>query len=92
MTIGQVLDFQRNTMRGYTRGHRGKGDVGSTGVGRYQFESNTLEQRAKKVFGAGYRNALFDPPTQDRLFDSHYAEHLAHGTLGTQWNVFRGRG
>lgn len=90
MTIGQVLNFQRGPMRAKTRGFRGEGDVGSTGVGRYQFESNTLEERAKKVFGANYKNIPFTRANQDALFDSHYSDHAKAGTLGTQWNILRG--
>lgn len=70
MTIGQVLDFQRNQMRPLTRGQRGKGDVGSTGVGRYQFESDTLEENAKKAFGKDYKNVQFTPETQEAVAET----------------------
>lgn len=78
MTIGQVLDYQRNTMRAKTRGKRGPGDVGSTGVGGYQFESGTLEQQARALFGANWRNVVFSASNQDRL-----AEHLYNSVKGS---------
>lgn len=67
MTLGQVQDFQKNVMRPLTRGRRSPGDVGSTGVGRYQFESRTLAENAEKTFGAGWRDVVFSPENQDRI-------------------------
>lgn len=91
MTIGQVVDFQNNVMRPATAGRRGAGDVGSTGVGAYQFESGTLQQQAKAVFGDKWRDMKFTPETQDVL-----AEHLFNqvkgnpGQLGSTWAAFSG--
>lgn len=91
MTIGQVLDFQHNVMRPATAGQRGVHDIGSTGVGAYQFESNTLQQQAQAVFGDKWRDMKFTPQTQDIL-----AEHLYNsvkgspGSLSNQWAAFQG--
>lgn len=87
MTIGQVLNFQRNQMLPRTRGRRGRDDPGTSAVGRYQFVSGTLESRARDVFGDNYKNVVFDEATQDRLFDKHYAEtaRRGFGALKQQW-------
>jgi hypothetical protein len=93
MTLGEVYDFQRGPMRERTRGFRGRGDVGSTGAGAYQFESGTLRQTAERLYGRGWRNIRFTPENQDRL-----AEHLYNSVrgnrraLGATWATFAGGG
>lgn len=93
MTIGEIVDWQRGPLRDATRGKRGAGDVGSTGVGAFQFESGTLEQNAKAVFGAKWRDQVFSPGTQDAV-----AEHLWNtvkgdpGKLSKTWAAFSGSG
>lgn len=77
MTIGQVYDYQKGPMRAATKGQRGPNDIGSTGVGAYQFESGTLAQNAAATFGKNWRDQPFTPENQDRI-----AEKL--------WNTVRG--
>ena len=77
MTIGQVLNFQRKQMRPLTKALDTKQGIGSTGVGRYQFESDTLEENAKKAFGKDYQNVQFTPDNQEVLAE-------------TLWNAVRG--
>lgn len=70
MTMGQVHDYQLQVIRPRTRGHPTRHDprgVGSTGVGAYGFESRTLEQMGREVFGADWRNQPFSPANQDRM-------------------------
>lgn len=67
MTMGAIYDWQRRVLRPRTRGRRGPGDVGSTGVGAYQFESGTLAENAALEFGPGWRNVLFSQGNQDRV-------------------------
>lgn len=91
MTIKEVLDFQRNVMRPATRGYRGKNDVGSTGVGAYQFESGTLAENARIALGDNWTNTIFSPEVQDRIAETLY--NRARGdrkTLGNTWFAFRG--
>lgn len=89
MRIGDVLDFQRNVMLPRTKGRRGADDPGTSAVGRYQFVSGTLENRARQVFGPNYKNVIFDERTQDALFAAHYNEHARNGTLRGQWASLR---
>lgn len=93
MTIGQVLDFQRNQMRAATKGFRGSSDVGSTGVGRYQFESDTLEENAKKAFGKDYETVQFTPENQEVLAETLW--NTVRGNpkrLAKTWGAFGGTG
>jgi muramidase (phage lysozyme) len=92
MTIGQVLDFQRNQMRPQTKGFRNSKDVGSTGVGRYQFESDTLEENAKKTFGKDFRNMQFTPETQDAVAETLWdAVKGDPKRLAKTWGAFGGK-
>jgi hypothetical protein len=92
MTIGQVLNFQRNQMRAATKGFRGSGDVGSTGVGRYQFESDTLEENAKKAFGKDYQNVQFTAANQEVLAETLWnAVRGSPQRLAKTWGAFGGK-
>lgn len=83
MTLGDVFNYQRGALRAQTRGRRGAGDIGSTGMGAYQFESLTLRTAAQRVFGAGWQNHQFTPETQNRLFEAIYAtEGLSPWAIG----------
>lgn len=91
MTIKEVLDFQRNVMRPATRGYRGKNDVGSTGVGAYQFESGTLAENARIALGDNWTNTIFSPEVQDRIAETLYNRVRGdRKTLGNTWFAFRG--
>ncbi len=100
MTIGQVLAYQGDvdnpapgTMRAATKGKRGPNDVGSTGVGAYQFEHDTLAQNAAATLGADWKNQPFSAANQDKI-----AEHLYDtvkgdpAKLGKTWAAFSGQG
>lgn len=89
MTIGQVYHFQTGPMRAATRGRRGRGDVGSTGVGAYQFESRTLAENARLTFGERWRSIPFTPENQDRVAETLYNRSRgSRRSLGQQWAVF----
>lgn len=93
MTLGELYDFQTGPMRAKTRGRRGAKDVGSTGAGAYQFESQTLADTAQKVFGANWRNVQFSGANQDKLAENLYNRVRGNAVaLGNTWNVFRGNG
>lgn len=90
MTLGELYDWQRGALRARTRGRRGPHDVGSTGVGAYQFESGTLAEHASALYGANWRAHIFSVRTQDEV-----AQHLYNSVkgspraLGATWNTFR---
>lgn len=93
MTIGQVLDYQKNVVRPATKGQRGAGDPGSTGVGAYQFESGTLAQQAQAAFGDNWRNVKFTPDNQDKIAETLYNSIRGdRDQLHNTWAVFRGAG
>lgn len=93
MTIGEVFDFQRGPMRARTRGRRGPDDVGSTGVGAYQFESLTLRENAQIAFGDNWRNVPFSAANQDRVAETLYNRVRGNrAQLGNTWAAFSGRG
>lgn len=97
MTMGQILDFQRNVMRPRTRGHLTASDprgIGSTGVGAYQFESRTLEENARLAFGPNWRDVLFSPGNQDRVAETLYNRVRGNpAQLRNTWAAFQpGRG
>jgi hypothetical protein len=89
MTMGQVHDFQLNTLRPQTRGKRGDGDVGSTGVGSYQFESGTLQQNAQEVFGDNWRSTPFTAANQRKVAEHLYNKVRGNRTaLSNTWAAF----
>lgn len=73
MTLGQVYAWQRGPLRSATRGRRGPGDIGSTGVGAYQFESETMRSTAMRLYGAGWASHTFSNATQDELATALHA-------------------
>lgn len=90
MTIGEILDFQRNVMRPLTRGRRGPNDVGSTGAGAYQFESGTLAENARLAFGPDWRSVMFSPGNQDRIAETLYNRVRGNPTmLRNTWAAFQ---
>lgn len=93
MTIGQVLDYQLNTIRPLTRNHPNQRDprgIGSTGAGAYQFEHDTLRQNAEQTFGAGYASQRFTPENQDRIAETLYNRVRGNPTaLRNTWAAFQ---
>jgi hypothetical protein len=93
MTIKEVLDFQRGPMRAATKGYRSASDVGSTGVGAYQFESRTLAENAKIALGEAWMNAPFTPQIQDRIAETLYNRVRGNqAQLANTWFVFKNGG
>jgi hypothetical protein len=90
MTMGEVVRYQTGTMRPKTKGRRGGDDVGSTGVGAYQFESRTLAQNAAKTFGKDWQSVPFTPENQDRIAETLWNTVRGNPTaLGNTWAAFK---
>jgi hypothetical protein len=84
-TIGEVQDFQRNTLIPKTRGQIGKGPrIGTGAVGTYQFTYGTLQEIAPKVLGPNWRNTTFTPDVQEQLAKALYDERKS-GNLKDTW-------
>ena len=84
-TIGEVQDFQRNTLIPKTRGQIGKGPrIGTGAVGTYQFTYGTLQEIAPKVLGPNWRNTTFTPDVQEQLAKALYEERKG-GNLKDTW-------
>jgi hypothetical protein len=84
-TIGEVQDFQRNTLIPKTRGQIGKGPrIGTGAVGTYQFTYGTLQEIAPKVLGPNWRNTTFTPDVQERLAKALYNDRKS-GNLKDTW-------
>ena len=84
-TIGEVQDFQRNTLIPKTRGKVGAGPNKGTGaVGTYQIVYETLKDYAPKVFGANWRNQPFTAAAQEQLAKAIY-EDVRNGDLSKTW-------
>ena len=84
-TIGEVQDFQRNTLIPKTRGKVGAGPNKGTGaVGTYQFTYDTLKEYAPKVLGSNWRNTPFTADVQERLAKALY-EDRKKGNLKDTW-------
>ena len=108
MTIGELNDWQESEMRNKSRAYglnipsrqeelrrQGfKGDPGSTGVGRYQFEKSTLIDTAKNLYGDSYRDVVFNSDEQEKLAKHLYTRAAARGpeALGNTWHALRGVG
>jgi hypothetical protein len=84
-TIGEVQDFQRNTLIPNTRGKIGAGpDKGTGAVGTYQLVYGTLKDYAPKVFGPNWRNQPFTAAAQEQLAKAIY-EDVRSGDLSKTW-------
>jgi len=84
-TIGEVQDFQRNTLIPKTRGQIGKGPrIGTGAVGTYQFTYGTLQEIAPKVLGPNWRNTTFTPDVQEQLAKALYNDRKS-GNLKDTW-------
>ena len=84
-TIGEVQDFQRNTLIPNTRGKVGAGPGKGTGaVGTYQFTYGTLQKYAPKVLGPNWRSAPFTADVQEQLAKAIY-EDVKGGDLKKTW-------
>ena len=84
-TIGEVQDFQRNTLIPKTRGQIGKGPrIGTGAVGTYQFTYGTLQEIAPKVLGPNWRNTTFTPDVQEQLAKALYNDRKG-GNLKDTW-------
>jgi len=84
-TIGEVQDFQRNTLIPKTRGRVGAGPREGTGaVGTYQFTYGTLQEIAPKVLGPNWRNTTFTADVQEQLAKALYDERKS-GNLKDTW-------
>lgn len=62
MTVGQILEFQKNMVKSQTAGGLG---LPSSAVGKYQIINDTLESLVKQ--GIVTKEDLFSTETQDRL-------------------------
>lgn len=85
LSIGEVQNFQRNTLIPATRGKIGAGpDKGTGAVGAYQITYGTLQKYAPKVLGANWRNTPFTPEVQDQIARAIY-EDVKGGDLKQTW-------
>ena len=84
-TIGEVQDFQRNTLIPNTRGKVGAGPGKGTGaVGAYQITYGTLQDYAPKVLGANWRNTPFTADVQEQIAKAIYND-VKGGDLKQTW-------
>lgn len=85
LTLGEVQDFQRNTLIPATRGKVGAGpDKGTGAVGKYQIVYSTLQEYAPKVLGANWKSQLFTPEVQERIAEAIYND-VRGGNLKDTW-------
>jgi hypothetical protein len=85
MSVGQVQDYQRNSLIPATRGKVGAGaDKGTGAVGMYQITYGTLQKYAPKVLGDNWRNTPFTAEVQDQLARAIY-EDSKNGDLSKIW-------
>jgi hypothetical protein len=85
LSIGEVQDFQRNTLIPNTRGKVGAGPGKGTGaVGTYQITYGTLQDYAPKVLGANWRDKPFTADVQERIAKAIYND-VKGGDLKDTW-------
>jgi hypothetical protein len=92
MTLGQVSDFQKNTLIPNTRGKiKGVDSSKGTGaIGAYQFNYGTLMEQAQKLYGDNWKNIKFTPEIQDELAKSLYESVRSNNKqLSGTWAYFR---
>lgn len=89
MTIGEVIDFGRNTLIPNTRGNAQLGlkpGEGSSAQGAFQITQGTADLYGKKLFGEGYKNIVFSPEVQDKIAEAIFNDHKGDATeLSKQW-------
>ena len=85
LSIGEVQDFQRNTLIPNTRGKVGAGPGKGTGaVGTYQITYGTLQDYAPKVLGANWRDKPFTADVQEQIAKAIY-DDVKGGNLKDTW-------
>jgi hypothetical protein len=85
MTMGEAVDYGRNTLIPNTKGKIGAGaDQGTSAVGAYQFTQATLSDFGPKVFGEGWQNTPMTPENQEKLARRIYDERK-NGNLKDTW-------
>jgi hypothetical protein len=85
LSIGEVQDFQRNTLIPNTRGKVGAGpDKGTGAVGTYQITYGTLQDYAPKVLGTNWRNTPFTADVQEQIAKAIY-DDVKGGNLKDTW-------
>lgn len=85
LSIGEVQDFQRNTLIPNTRGKVGAGaDKGTGAVGTYQITYGTLQDYAPKVLGANWRDKPFTANVQEQIAKAIYND-VKGGNLKDTW-------
>ena len=85
LSIGEVQDFQRNTLIPNTRGKVGAGaDKGTGAVGTYQITYGTLQDYAPKVLGSNWRNKPFTADVQEQIAKAIYND-VKGGNLKDTW-------
>ena len=92
-TLGDVQDFQRNTLIPATRGKIAgvAPNMGTGAVGAYQFTHGTLGSVAPQVFGKDWRNVPFNQENQDKMARALYEQNRGSDTnLARQWASFSG--
>jgi hypothetical protein len=92
-TLGDVQDFQRNTLIPATRGKIAgvAPNMGTGAVGAYQFTHGTLGSIAPQVFGKDWRNVPFNQENQDKMARALYEQSRGSDTnLARQWASFSG--
>lgn len=86
MTMGQLQDFQRNSLIPATRGKVGAGEEKGTGaVGAYQIVYGTLKNYAPRLFGENWQSVPFTPENQERLAEAIYND-AKNGNLKDVWS------
>jgi hypothetical protein len=85
LSIGEVQDFQRNTLIPNTRGKVGAGpDKGTGAVGAYQITYGTLQDYAPKVLGSNWRDKPFTADVQEQIAKAIY-DDVKGGNLKDTW-------
>lgn len=86
MTIGEAVDFGRNTLIPNTRGKIGAGsDQGTSAVGAYQFTQATLSDYGPRVFGENWQNTPMTPENQEQIARALYDDRK-NGNLNDTWH------
>lgn len=85
MTIGEAVNYGRDTLIPATRGQVGAGpDQGTSAVGAYQFTQATLSDYGPRVFGENWQNTPMTPENQEKLARRIYDERK-NGNLKDTW-------
>lgn len=82
-TLGQIEELGNRQIEA-TKGKIGKGDLGTSALGAYQFVNGTRASVARELYGKDWRNMTYTPQVQEAMAEKLFQDTKG-GDLTQQW-------